>query len=143
MRKEIVTGRIARDCEVKQIKDATYISFVINAEDKKDNPADWVNILIRTSGAAGTLQNYLKKGASVTVLGRISAHVYNKKDGTPAIDTTVWSESFTINAFARDQEEAAPAPAPAPAPAEPQYHTGASRLKKEAQVEEEPTDLPF
>jgi single-strand DNA-binding protein len=75
-----VAGRIARDAEVKQAGSATICEFSVPHQDKKDGPTTWVRCSI--FGDRGVkLAQYLTKGTSVAVSGRLTVREYEGKNG--------------------------------------------------------------
>jgi single-strand DNA-binding protein len=147
-----LTGNLGRDPELKYLESGRIVAnFTIAArQNKKDAPARWVKVAV-WGKAAEYVGNYVKKGDSVLLLGRVEApEVYTKRDGTTGVAEVFTAEN--IEKFGERQQPAnwdgsagqqAPAVANAPAaPAPVQMQQGAPA----AVVQQVPPDhdgIPF
>ena len=141
MRFLTVTGHLGADPEFKSTKNgATYASFRLannEFEDKDENGSQvtyWYTVFVWDS-ALQNLCKVLKKGSSITVVGRVSDRVYiSQRTGMPEIGRDIKASMIFFNTGMRKDDEdqashepskqqqpaaksAAPAPAQAPAAA--------------------------
>lgn len=72
-----ITGNVGKDAEIREHEGRKFISFNVASNENKNgtNKTTWVRV---TSPQAG-LAEYLKKGKSVTVVGKLSFSVYNNE----------------------------------------------------------------
>lgn len=76
-----IAGRIGKDPEMRYLKDGDpVLSFSVADDQGKDKPAIWWNCSL-FGKRAESLQQYLTKGASVTVTGTVQEREYTDKDG--------------------------------------------------------------
>lgn len=111
-----ITGNLGRDPELKYLDSGRVVANFTLAvrQGKKDAPARWVKVAV-WGKSAEYVGNYVKKGDSVLLMGRVEApEVFTKRDGTTGIAEVFTAEN--IEKFGERQSDAAPAPAPAPAP---------------------------
>ena len=126
------TGRIGRDPEIRHTNNGDVVLSWPLAVDtgSKDKPATmWLDC--RLFGRRGeALQQYIAKGAKLTVSGRLAQEEYQGKDGgtRTALRLTVDQVELPPKG-----EASAPAPAPAPAPAR----------KAPPRLEDMESDIPF
>jgi single-strand DNA-binding protein len=112
-----ITGNLGRDPELKYLDSGkTVANFTLAVrQNKKDAPARWVKVAI-WGKAAEYVGNYVRKGDSVLLMGRVEApEVFTRRDGSTGI-----AEVFTadnIEKFGERQQQQQPQAAPAPAPA--------------------------
>lgn len=99
MKVEII-GNLGHPAETKTTKDGQrqFLQFSV-AENKQVNGqkvTQWVNVIYNGTKVAP----YLVKGAKVFVRGDLNANLYSKKDGTSAIDLTIYATELQIVEFA-------------------------------------------
>lgn len=99
MKVEII-GNLGHPAETKTTKDGQrqFLQFSV-AENKQVNGqkvTQWVNVIYNGTKVAP----YLVKGAKVFVRGDLNANLYTKKDGTSAIDLTIYATELQIVEFA-------------------------------------------
>lgn len=72
-----VTGKVGKDAEVREHEGRKFISFNIASNEVKNGntKTTWV----RVTSPQASLAEYLKKGKSVTVVGKLSFSVYNNE----------------------------------------------------------------
>lgn len=103
MKVEII-GNLGHPAETKTTKDGQrqFLQFSV-AENKQVNGqkvTQWVNVIYNGTKVAP----YLVKGAKVFVRGDLNANLYTKKDGTSAIDLTIYATELQIVEFADKAE---------------------------------------
>ena len=134
MQKISIIGNVGKDAEFKTINNRTYVTFVVGESEGKDAPTTWYNILNRTD--SDKLCQYIKKGAKVFVEGKLSAKVYNGKDGAK-VDLSILARDINIVQFVKDGE---PAEQAAPTASNPYLKPAAA---SQLEPESNPDDLPF
>jgi len=75
-----VAGRIARDAELKMAGQTQICEFSVPHQDKRDGPTTWVRCTIFGERGAKLVQ-YLTKGTSVAVSGRLTVREYEGAKG--------------------------------------------------------------
>lgn len=99
-----VIGNLGRDAEIKEINGQRYVSGSVAHSAGKDKPTTWVKFMYRV-GDRSTIQNHLKSGARIFVRGDLSASAFTMRDGSTAIDLTVWANKIEILQFAKSEQE--------------------------------------
>ena len=103
--KVILIGNLGKDPEIKSFENGGKIAnfSIATTENWKDQQSgekksrtDWHNISIRRSALAGIAEQYLKKGMSVYVEGKLQTRSYNTKEGETRYVTEVVCEDFTM-----------------------------------------------
>lgn len=104
---------VGNDAQIKQVADKTVIEFSVadnrsfkNDKGEKIEVVSWFRCAY-WSNKTGIAQ-YLKKGASVNVLGHLIASAYTNKQGGPAIDLTVTVSE--IDLLSKIEKENSPVP---------------------------------
>ena len=89
MNKAILTGRLARDPEVRATKEGLTIArFTLAVDRKKDEKADFFNLT--AFGKTGEfVEKYLKKGTKINVIGRLQNDEYTNRDGQKVTSTII------------------------------------------------------
>lgn len=89
MNKAVLTGRLARDPEVRATKEGLVIArFTLAVDRKKDEKADFFNFT--AFGKTGEfVEKYLKKGTKVNVIGRLQNDEYTNRDGQKVTSTII------------------------------------------------------
>jgi single-strand DNA-binding protein len=122
-----LTGNLGRDPELKYLQTGSVVAnFTIAVrQGKKDAPPRWVKVAV-WGKAAEYVGNYVKKGDSVLLLGRVEApEIFTRRDGSTGIAEVFTAEN--IEKFGERQQQPAnwdgsagqQAPAVASAPAAP------------------------
>jgi len=94
MHKLIASGNLGKDAEIKEAM-AThkqFITFPIAVSEKisGNETTTWYWCFIHNENIVkSTLINYLKKGTKVLIMGRPSAEVWNKPDGTNVVSASI------------------------------------------------------
>lgn len=96
-----VIGNLGRDAEIKEINGQRYVSGSVAHSAGKDKPSTWVKFMYRI-GERSTIQNLLKTGAKIFVRGDLSVGTYTMRDGSTAIDLTVWANKIEVLQFAKE-----------------------------------------
>ena len=89
MNKAVLTGRLARDPEVRATKEGLVIArFTLAVDRKKDEKADFFNLT--AFGKTGEfVEKYLKKGTKINVIGRLQNDEYTNRDGQKVTSTII------------------------------------------------------
>jgi single-strand DNA-binding protein len=142
-----LTGNLGRDPELKYLQNGSVVAnFTIAVrQNKKDAPARWVKVAV-WGKAAEYVGNYVKKGDSVLLLGRVETpEVYTKRDGTTGVAEVFTAEN--IEKFGERQQPAnwdgsagQQAPVAAPAPMQMQQGAPAAAVQ---QVTPDHDGIPF
>jgi len=85
------TGRIGRDCEVRQAGQSTVaeIAVAVDTGYGERKKTTWYRCQLWGKRAEGGLIDYLKKGTQVFVTGEHSGSEYKKKDGSSGYSNDV------------------------------------------------------
>lgn len=138
--KVILVGNLGKDPEIWTFEDgtkkasfslATTESYKNKMGDKVDQ-TEWHNVVL-WRGLAGIAEQYLKKGSSVYVEGKIRSRSYEDKEGVTKYMTEIFGDNMTMlggrNSEGSSQQQSTP-PAQKNKPETPTQQT-------------EPDDLPF
>lgn len=71
----------------------------------------WHNIVVRKTGLAGVVEQFVKKGTPLLIEGRIKSRQYADKDGVERTITEIYVDELEL--LGGQKREEAPAPAPA------------------------------
>ena len=98
MNKTILTGRLTKDIELREIKskgkDTTVVAnFTLAVNDRKNDETSFLNCVV-WGKLAETLEQYVKKGMPIAIWGRLRTHDYEDKDGNRRFVTEVVAEGF-------------------------------------------------
>lgn len=101
--KVILVGNLGKDPEIWTFEDGTKkASFSLatteSYKDKMGNKVDqteWHNIVL-WRGLAGVAEQYLKKGSSVYIEGKIRSRSYQDKDGNTKYITEIFADNMTM-----------------------------------------------
>lgn len=106
MNKVILSGRLARDIELKRTKDNTAVaSFTLAVKNyTKENPdgATFIDC-VAFKELAEALKKYTKKGDIISCIGRIYKNAYQDRAGNNKYRTLVIIESVEFQAPAKAQ----------------------------------------
>lgn len=101
--KVILVGNLGKDPEIWTFEDGTKkASFSLatteSYKDKMGNKVDqteWHNVVL-WRGLAGVAEQYLKKGASIYIEGKIRSRSYQDKDGVTKYITEIFGDNMTM-----------------------------------------------
>ena len=101
--KVILIGNLGKDPEITRlesgVKKAVFslatTEVYRNKEGEKVNHTEWHNIIL-WRGLAEVAENYLKKGNSVFIEGRIRKREYDDKDGIKRYITDIMGDNLTM-----------------------------------------------
>ena len=107
----MIIGNLCSDPETKQVGDKSVTNFTVavNRKKKPDGTQDADFFRVAAWGALGdNCQKYLAKGRKVAVVGTVSAHAYQKQDGTAGASLEVFAQNVE---FLTPKGDSASAPA--------------------------------
>lgn len=113
-----ITGNLGKDSEMRVLNDGTAVlSFSVADSQGKDKPSIWWNCSL-FGKRAESLQQYLAKGQTVTVVGTVSEREWSDKEGgkRKSMDIRVGDialQGGKPSSSAPAQRPAAPAPSKA------------------------------
>lgn len=122
--KVMIIGNLGRDPEVSQKGDMTIANLAVATSRKsrsKDGQVieetEWHRVVL-FGRSAELARDYLKKGRSIFIEGRLRTKKYQAKDGTEKSVTEIVGENMQFIASGRqDDQQPAQRPASGPAPA--------------------------
>lgn len=127
MNKCILKGNVGKDPEitnfsnggkVAQFSLATTERGYETKDGRKIEPqTTWHNIVVKRSGLAGVCEQYVKKGTTLLIVGKIQTRDYTDNSGTKRYVTEIVVDEMEL--LGGNKPQGAPAPAPAP-----EYGTG-------------------
>lgn len=100
-----VTGNLGRDAEKRVLQDgSSVLSFsVADSSQGKDKPALWWNCGL-FGKRADALEQYMRKGQQVTVVGQVTEREYTDKDGTQKKAFSVRVTDVALQGGKRDDD---------------------------------------
>lgn len=124
MNKVFLRGNVGEDPKITTFTDGGKVAqFPLattergyTTKDGKNVPdnTDWHNIVVNKSGLAGICQDYIKKGDSLLIVGRIRTREYQDNAGQTRYVTEIVVSELELMGGRR--RESAPAPEPAEMP---------------------------
>ncbi|MDP4282580.1 MAG: single-stranded DNA-binding protein [Bacteroidota bacterium] len=119
--KVILIGNLGRDPEIIRLESGVKkASFTLattevykNKEGEKTQHTEWHNIVL-WRGLAEIAENYLKKGSTVYIEGRIRRREWEDKDGLKRYATDIMGDAMTMLGGGPGRREMPPDEAPAP-----------------------------
>ena len=114
-----VAGQLGKDSELKQVGQEQVLSFSVADSQGRDKPSIWWNCQL-WGRRATSLQQYLVKGASVTITGQVTQREYTDKTGQKKVAQDVRINDVALQGSRRQEEAPSQAPrqtAPSRAPA--------------------------
>jgi len=150
LNKAIIFGNLTRDPELKSIPSGTQVaSFSLatnrvwkDASGAKQENTDFHNVVV-FGRQAETVSQYLKKGSSCLVEGRIQSRSWDAPDGTKRYRTEIIAERVQFGPRGGEQGQGAPRTQKAPA-TEPAQDAGGGQGAVDYPEEEiNPDDIPF
>lgn len=113
-----ITGQLGKDSEVRFLQNGDPVcSFSVADSQGRDKPTIWWNCSL-FGKRAESLQQYLSKGQSVTVIGSVSEREWTDKDGQKRKAVDVRVNDIALQGGQRQATQKAP-PAPRKAAAKP------------------------
>lgn len=104
-----IIGNLGSDAVVKELSGKKYVSFnVAHTETRRDAGGNrvkntvWVSVL--WNGDGGAVMQYLTKGASVFVRGRLSARTWTDRNGNMQVSLDVHAGEVTLCGSARQEQ---------------------------------------
>ncbi len=101
--KVILVGNVGGDPEIRNTSDGREIaSFSLatsdswkdkNTGEKKDK-TEWHRIVVFSSGLAGIVKNYVKKGSKLYIEGQLQTRKWTDKDGADKFTTEIVLQNF-------------------------------------------------
>lgn len=102
-----IAGSLGKDAELRYLPNGdAVVSFSVADSPGKDKPAIWWNCSI-FGKRAESLQPYLNKGQSVTVVGAVSEREWTDKDGNKRKSMDVRVNEVALQGGKRDAQPAA------------------------------------
>ena len=143
LNKVILIGNLGADPEIKKMADGTKMAkFSIattetykNKQGERVSNTDWHNIVL-WRGVAQVAEQYLKKGDSVLIEGKIKNRSWEDENGIKKYATDIQGDNMTMLGSKRDQSnQGHQAPE--------QSQETATRLTGQGESENTDNDLPF
>ena len=98
----VISGRLTRDCELRQTPNGTSVTDVIVASNRvwskdseRQEEATFVDVTI-WGGQAESLSKYLKKGRHVMIVGRLKRNKWETDEGERRSRLTVVAEKVNL-----------------------------------------------
>lgn len=108
-----VAGQLGKDSELKQVGQEQVLSFSVADSQGRDKHSIWWNCQL-WGRRATSLQQYLVKGASVTITGQVTQREYTDKTGQKKIAQDVRVNDVALQGSKRQEEAPRQAPKAAP-----------------------------
>ena len=106
MNSVIVVGRVGRDPEIKYYesgKSRTTFSVAVNRRQGKEDITDWFNVELWDKQAE-TAAEWIKKGALISVEGRIRVNKWQNPDGEATETYMISATKFNFEGSKRDSQ---------------------------------------
>ena len=105
-------GRLGNDSEIRESNGKQFISMRVAVDDynfsTKEKVTQWVNVTSHNTNVMN-MQQYLKKGSSVMVLGRSRMRTYVNKDQVVVPTMDVFADRIEfVGGSSKDESEEAP-----------------------------------
>lgn len=99
-----IAGNLGGDAEVKQTKKGdSYASFTVGVSKGRDSDTTWYRVAL--FGVRGEkLAQYLTRGSKVTVIGELTAGLYDAKDGTKKLSLDVRASEVALQGGGQKQD---------------------------------------
>jgi single-strand DNA-binding protein len=108
-----VAGQLGKDAELKQVGQEQVLSFSVADSQGRDKPSIWWNCQL-WGRRATSLQQYLVKGASVTITGQVTQREYTDKTGQKKVAQDVRINDVALQGSKRQEEAPQPKAKQAP-----------------------------
>lgn len=128
----ILQGNVGEDPRIKDFESGGKVAQFslattekgFKTQDGKEVPDEttWHNIVVKKSGLAGVVQQFVKKGSPLLVKGRITNRQYLDAQGVTRYITEVVVDDLTL--LGKKEREQAPAPTPDYVPSRPAQEPG-------------------
>lgn len=102
-----VAGQLGKDAELKQVGQEQVLSFSVADSQGRDKPSIWWNCQL-WGRRATSLQQYLVKGASVTITGQVTQREYTDKTGQKKMAQDVRINDVALQGSKRQEEAPQP-----------------------------------
>ncbi len=119
MNKIILKGNVGQDPKITDFQDGGKVAQFSLAttergyttKDGREIPetTDWHNIVVNRTGLAGVVEQYVKKGTPLLIVGKVKTRSYEDNAGQTRYITEVYVEELELLGQKRDD---APAPVP-------------------------------
>lgn len=152
--KVIIVGNLGRDPELRHMPSGDAIANIAVATSYKSKDrstgeqketTEWHRISF-FGRLAEIVGEYMKKGSSIYVEGRLQTRKYTDKDGVEKYATDIIAESMQMlgsGNSSQDQDDAQPAPAAAPEAPSSKSRAGKGSAKPVAPANIPDSDVPF
>lgn len=105
----ILIGRVTKDVELRNTSNGTPVTsftLAVNRRMSQDNQADFINC-VAWNKTAELMAQYVKKGALISIEGRIQTRNYDNKDGQKVYVTEVVTDSvqFLESKSSREKQQ--------------------------------------
>lgn len=121
----VLLGRVGQDPKITKFEDGGRVAQFSLATSKrgyttkegKEIPerTQWHNCVVKRTGMAGIVEQYVKKGTSLLVKGEIETRDYQDSNGQTRYITEIVVDELELLGGGQ-KHESAPAPEPEPAP---------------------------
>lgn len=122
MNKVILRGNVGQDPKITTFDNGGKVAQFSLAttergykkEDGTEVPdiTDWHNIVVKRTGLAGICEQYVKKGTSLLIIGKLRTRDYDDNAGQKRYVTEVIVEELELQGTGGQKHEPAPAPEP-------------------------------
>jgi len=150
--KVILVGNVGQDPEVRSTQDgreianfslATSESWKDKATGEKKEKTEWHRVVVFSSGLAGIVKNYVKKGSKVYIEGSLQTRKWTDKDGVEKYTTEIVLQNFNSTLQILDSRDRNSASS-SDSYGSNQSSGGGSRSKNnDVSVEENDDEIPF
>ncbi|KAH3679274.1 hypothetical protein WICMUC_001098 [Wickerhamomyces mucosus] len=101
-----ILGRVGQDIEVKEAQNGKrYVRYPVAVSFKKDSPVNWFNVITFNEQQIQFLTDYVSKGALVHIDANIQQDVFERNDGTKAINYSYIQNKIDLLSNPRPTEE--------------------------------------
>ena len=107
MNSAVIIGRVGRDPEIKYYesgKSRTTFSVAVNRRQGKEDVTDWFNIEMWDKQAE-TAAEWIKKGALISIEGRIRVNSWQGQDGETNESYLISAAKFNFEGSKRDAQQ--------------------------------------
>lgn len=125
----ILQGNVGEDPRIKDFESGGKVAQFslattekgFKTQDGREVPDEttWHNIVVKKSGLAGVVQQFVKKGSPLLVKGRMTNRQYSDAQGVTRYISEVVVDDLTL--LGKKEREQAPAPPPDYTPSRPAY----------------------
>lgn len=141
MQKVIISGNVGRDSEISTFGDRQRLTFTVACSEGRGDQkvTTWYDVEYHNVG----LQQYIKKGRQVVVVGKLRVKAYVAKDGTQRIGINVYADSVEL--VGGGGQQYTPQTAEPQTQHQPNYagYNGPANAAPAQQPEQDDSGLPF